>query len=156
MKIKIGTGVLSLALGIFYLINALGIKNASIGNAFAPKIFPIALGVLMIVFSTILIIRENKILEPINFAVFSKDKIDKNAKLIFLTALACIFYGMIFETLGYVLSTIVFLEIIITLFNGIKNFKINTIVAICFSGVIYFVFSNLLGIILPLMPILNI
>ncbi|MGB3368641.1 MAG: tripartite tricarboxylate transporter TctB family protein [Acidaminobacteraceae bacterium] len=156
MKIKIGTGTLSLALGVFYLINALGIKKASIGNAFAPKIFPIGLGILMILFSVILILKENKSLKPINFKAFSINSIDINSKLVVLTAITCIFYGLIFEKLGYVISTIVFLEIILTFFNGIKNFKTNTIVAVCFSVAIYFVFSNLLGIILPLMPILEI
>lgn len=152
MKFKLSTGVLSLVLGIAYFINALTIRKASIGNPMAPKVFPIVLGLLMIIFSLVLIFREVK--ENRNYKI--SGNLDKNGKMILYTSLSCILYALVFNKLGYVLSTVLFLEIILSLFNGVKNYKVNTMVSLAFSVVIYFVFSNLLGIILPTMPFLNI
>lgn len=156
MNFKNNTGFLSLLLGIFYLANALMIKKASIGNPLAPKVFPVALGILMVVFSVILIIRESKARKASGEKISFNFNFDQSSKQIAITSVACILYALIFNKLGFVISTVIFLEIILTLFNGMNKYKINTIVAMSFSIGIYFVFSSLLGIILPPMPFLNI
>jgi putative tricarboxylic transport membrane protein len=83
-------------------------------------------------------------------------KKENTNKMIVLTCLACIIYAILFNRIGYVLSTIVFLEAMLLLFNGKKKWKTNTIVAVVFSVFIYIVFSKLLGVILPVMPFIYI
>lgn len=156
MNFKKNTGYLSLILGVFYLANALMIKKASIGNPIAPKVFPVALGLMMVILSIVLIVKEGKEKKATGEKFSFDMKLDQSSKQIAITSAACIFYALIFNKLGFVISTVIFLEIILTLFNSIQKYKINTIVALSFSIGIYFVFSSLLGIILPPMPFLNI
>lgn len=73
------------------------------------------------------------------------------AKLITYTSIVSIIYALLFERIGYVLSTILFMGAILFVVNQ-KQWKTNLIVSITFSLVIYTVFSKFLGISLPIMP----
>ena len=81
-----------------------------------------------------------------------KFTIDSNLKKIGLTCLFSILYALLFDKLGYVISTILFLEGELILFNDLKKWKINTLVAVIFSLFIYILFSKLLGVYLPMTP----
>lgn len=151
MNLSLLSGALAFIVGIIYTIQAYLLPNATIGNPMAPKILPIGLGILMILFGVSLITQEVK-KSGFKFLDGKKAKIDENLKLILYTCAACILYAILFNRIGYVLSTIVFLEIILLLFNGKEKWKVNTLVSICFSTFIYVVFSKFLGIILPVMP----
>lgn len=144
-------GILATLVGFFYTIQTLLLPKASIGNPMAPKIFPLGVGLLMIFFGVTLLVKE---VRKSGFKVENNVK-SGNIKLITYISLTCILYGLIFRRLGYVISTIVFLEIILFLFNGKEKWKMNTIISVCFSLFIYVVFSRFLGITLPRMPFLN-
>lgn len=154
MNLSALAGIFATLIGIFYTIQSLMLPEASIGNPFAPKIFPIGVGLLMIFFGVVLSVKEIR-----KLGLRTKNSNDKanntNLKLIAYISLTCILYGLIFNRLGYVISTIVFLELILLLFNGKKNWKTNTIISVCFSVLIYIVFSKFLGVTLPAIPFLN-
>lgn len=153
MNLSLMTGLLSTVIGVFYTIQAFMIRNATIGNPMAPKVFPLALGILLIIFGLIQTVKESKGGFNLNLGAF---QFDRSTKMIITTCGASILYALTFNRLGYVLSTVLFLEIILTLFNGRENWKINTTVALVFSIFIFVVFNNLLGIMLPKIPIINI
>ena len=69
-----------------------------------------------------------------------------------LTAVCALIYAFLFDRLGYVLSTILFLEGLLILFNGFAKWKQNTIVAVIFSVVVYVLFFKLLNVYLPPFP----
>ena len=75
------------------------------------------------------------------------EKEKANSKLIAITTVACIAYGVIFNTLGFVISTFIFIEFMLYLTNKKEILK-NSIVSICFSIIIYILFLRFLGIIL--------
>lgn len=151
MNLSALAGIFATILGILYTIQALILPEAAIGNPLAPKIFPIGVGLLMTLFGVILSVKEIR-----KLGLRTKNSNDKgnneNLKLIVYISLTCILYGLIFNKLGYVISTIVFLELILLLFNGKKNWKTNTIISVCFSVFIYIVFSKFLGVTLPATP----
>lgn len=151
MNLSVLTGIITIAIGAVYTMTAFSIKNASIGDPFASKIMPIGLGVLMLIFGIALTLEEIKKggLIKTNQPLI-KDK--ETLKVVFLLSGACVIYAFIFQDAGYVISTIIFLEMIMTIFSGIKAWKLNTIVSVCFSVTVYIVFSKLLGITLPVMP----
>ena len=154
MNLSALAGILAAVLGSLYSIQALLLPNAALGNPLAPKIFPIGVGVLMVITGVVLAVRE--IRQTGLIVEGNKEKgNNETRKFIAYISLACILYGLTFNHIGYVLSTILFLEIILTLFNGKKNWKVNTIVSVCFSSFIYIVFTKLLGITLPVMPFIN-
>jgi putative tricarboxylic transport membrane protein len=147
-------GMLATLIGIIYTIQAMLLPEAAIGNPLAPKIFPIGVGVLMILLGVVLSLKEIK-KSGFKGKKSSQKHNNENIKLIIYISLTCILYGLIFNKLGYVISTIVFLEIILLLFNGKENWKTNTIISVCFSLFIYIVFSKFLGVTLPVMPFIN-
>lgn len=155
MNLSVLAGVFTTILGVFYTIQAVILPEASIGNPLAPKVFPLGVGILIIFFGVTLLVKEIK---KSGFKLtVSKNEADKgNVKLIAYISMICILYGLIFRRLGYVISTIIFLEIILFLFNGKEKWKINTIVAVSFSVLIYVVFSMFLGVTLPPIPFINV
>jgi putative tricarboxylic transport membrane protein len=61
---------------------------------------------------------------------------------------------LLLERAGYVIATFLFMGFILTITNG-KKWVQNIITALVFSVVVYYVFSYLLGVILPKTPFLN-
>jgi putative tricarboxylic transport membrane protein len=76
----------------------------------------------------------------------------ENVKQIGLTIVCAIIYALLFDRLGYVIATIIFLEGVLSIFNGYKNWKQNTIVAVVFSVVVYVLFFKILNVYLPPFP----
>lgn len=155
MNISVLTGIIATAIGALYTLTALSIKSAAIGDPMASKIMPLGLGILMTVFGIALTIIEYR---KAGF-IKSGQPLIKDKETVKVTAMlsgACILYAVIFQAAGYVISTIIFLELVMLVFSSPKDWKINTIVAVCFSVTVYVVFSKLLGITLPVMPFLYI
>jgi len=151
MNISLLSGILSLLIGLIYTVFALLLPDASIGRAAEPKFFPLALGIIMLLLSVALLYEELKKKKE-ETKVKSVFTLDSNLKKIGLTCLFSILYAILFDKLGYVISTVLFLEGELFLFNGFRKWKINTIVALVFSLFIYILFSKLLGVYLPMTP----
>ncbi len=152
MNISTLSGILSLLIGLIYTILALLLPDASIGRAAEPKFFPLSLGILMILLSAALLYDEMNKRKKEDKTQNVSFTLDSNLKKIGLTCLFSILYAILFDKLGYVISTILFLEGELFLFNGFKKWKINTMVVLIFSLFIYILFSKLLGVYLPMTP----
>jgi putative tricarboxylic transport membrane protein len=127
---------------------------ASIGNPSAPKIFPGMLGVLMVGLAIIVLVQEARAISAGDNQATSKEPgIDlENARQIGLTTVCGIIYAVLFDRVGYVIATIIFLEGVLSIFNGYKNWKQNTLVAVIFSVVVYVLFFKILNVYLPPFP----
>lgn len=154
MNLSALAGILGTLIGIIYTIQAYMLPQATVGNPLGPKVMPLGLGVLMILLGIILTIQEIKKEGFIKKG--SSSKKEDNVKLIVYTCGICILYALLFNRIGYVLATIIFLELVLFLFNGKEKWKSNTMIAICFSVTIYILFSKFLGITLPVMPFIYI
>jgi putative tricarboxylic transport membrane protein len=69
-----------------------------------------------------------------------------------LISVCAVIYALLFDRLGYVISTILFLEGVLAVFNGPKRWKQNSLVAVIFSVVVYVLFFKLLNVYLPPFP----
>ncbi len=153
VSLSILPSLLFLALGIIYTTATALLPDASVGRPFEPKIFPLMLGVLLIILSLSLLIKELiSLREKKSSGDAEPFYREPGFKKILLTCGFSVMYALLFDRLGYVLSTILFLELELMLFNSLKNWKINTIVSVVFSLFIYIVFSKVLGVYLPLTP----
>ncbi|GAK56607.1 hypothetical protein U27_03569 [Candidatus Vecturithrix granuli] len=145
-------GIFFLLIGVIYLIMAFQLADASIGSPHTPKIFPAGLGLLLIGLSLGLLAKEFRTsAQPAKTsgkASFGLEDVQK----IGLTAVFAFIYALLFDRLGYVISTILFLEALLFLFNGFAKWKQNTIVAVIFSIVVYVLFFKLLNVYLPPLP----
>ncbi len=152
MSLTIIPSLLCFVLGLVYTTATFMLPDASVGRAFEPKIFPMMLGIALIIMSLSLLVRELSALKGGK----NEEKIPLHKEpgfyKILLTCLFSAVYALIFDKVGYVISTVLFLEMELILFNGRQNWKVNTAVAVAFSLFIYIVFSKLLGVYLPLTP----
>lgn len=145
-------GIFFLLVGLIYLIMAFQLADASIGSPHTPKIFPVGLGVLLVGLSLGLLAKEFRVsTQPGNAA--GKVRLDpEDVQKIGLTAVCALVYALLFDRLGYIISTILFLEALLFLFNGFAKWKQNTLVAVIFSVVVYGLFFKLLNVYLPPLP----
>ncbi len=151
------TGLIATLIGIAYGWSAWTLPRASFGNPTGHLVYPVILGILMTVLGLALVIKELLAKGPKD----AKDsptigKMTRHGKEIGLAIGASIIYALLFEPLGYVLSTIVYLGAVLFLVNGRVKVARTVIVAVAFSIGVYILFSILLGIQLPRMPILDI
>ena len=149
MTINLVSSIITIAVGLTYMIMALNFPNATVGRPLEPKIFPVILGIAMTILGFALLIDEliknskSKEKETIKLSF------GNNGKKIAITVINAIAYALLFNILGYVLSTIIFLEVELLIFGGLKSWKVSTIVSVIFSIIAFLIFNTLLGLYLP-------
>lgn len=157
MTTTIISSIVTMAIGIAYTIITFKLPNATVGRPMEPKIFPCLLGIFMIVLSFTLFMQE----------IFKKYKNDSNRysrtnagfkigdseKKIAITIANGVLYAILFNLIGYVFSTIIFLEVELIIFGGFKSWKTSTFIAVIFSVIAFVIFNMLLGIYLPRSPL---
>lgn len=149
MTINLVSSIITIVIGLTYAIMAFNFPNATVGRPLEPKIFPVILGIAMTILGFALLIDEliknskSKDKETIKLSF------GNNGKKIAITVINAIAYALLFNILGYVLSTIIFLEVELLIFGGLKSWKISTIVSVIFSIIAFLIFNTLLGLYLP-------
>jgi putative tricarboxylic transport membrane protein len=146
------SGGVSLILGIVVTVIAINLPEASIGISYAPRVFPTGLGILMTLFSILQLIKEYIRVRGADEK--STAGTDPYLVSVLLTCVFGFLYAILFKRIGYVLSTFLFLELELWLFNGKSNWKVNTIVALAFSVGVYLLFAKAFGVYLPKIPYL--
>ena len=111
-----------------------------------PFIAFIILGVLLLIDDTVKNSKKEK-KETVQFSV------GNNGKKIAVTIVNAILYAVLFNIIGYVFATIIFLEIELLIFGGVKAWKVSTIAAVLFSVIAFLIFNVFLGIYLPRSPL---
>ncbi|ASV66862.1 tripartite tricarboxylate transporter TctB family protein [Cytobacillus sp. FSL W7-1323] len=146
--IKIGLPILMIAVSLVFLISSFQIPKATLGSANGPLYFPIGISALMLILSVIYLVNELRNIhekEEKLTDVFSKRAI----QLIVVTIILGIIYALTFETLGFLISTILFLGVLLFYLNGWRKWLVNVIVTVSFSFITWYGFSQLLGVSLP-------
>ena len=158
MTINLITGIASTVIGAAYSIMAILLPLAPFGEPARHKVFPYIIGAGLIVLGLAQILLELRKLPsvPAEKRVHLPKAISRHGREIASAVAASIVYAIIFEPLGYVISTILYLSVILFMINGKKNAVVNLIVAVVFSVGIYALFAYVLGIQLPPMPLLDI
>ncbi|BDH62855.1 hypothetical protein MTP04_29850 [Lysinibacillus sp. PLM2] len=134
-------------IGVVYLLMTISLPDARLGDADAPKYFPMMVAIFFIVMSIVYFIKEYlahyDVSEDIK-KVFKKDTLI----LIIATLVFSLIYTLIFERLGYLISTILFLGALLFLINKNKWIT-NILVSVLFSIGTWYVFTQLLAVSLP-------
>jgi len=144
------SGIISLIFGAVYLFMTLMLPAPAIGDHTGPKMFPILIGVMALVCGVSLVLSHVLSKGPKSDAL--SIKIGPNRVLygkIVLTVLLGILYGLILDSVGYVISTFLFMLLLIATINNMKRMVENLIVSLGFSLLTYTVFSILLKLSLP-------
>jgi len=137
-----------IVLGIIFLIGTINLPKANLGNPNGPIYFPMGISILLLIFGIIYFLQELKNLDKDNEKIrqlFS----GRVSKLIGWTVVFGVGYSLIFDMIGFLFSTILFLGALLFLINGVKKWKANIIVTLAFSYISWYSFSELLGVSLP-------
>ena len=138
-------GISFLLIGILFVVESQRISDSAYGSAVGPKVFPMWLGIILILLSARLIYETFKYKSEVT----GKEQLQyKKFLIIFVSALL---YAFLLEIIGYVLSTFLFL---LVAFQTMERGKIiySLAISVLFSVGIYYLFSELLGGSLPGLP----
>lgn len=149
MTINLVSSIITIAVGLTYMIMAFNFPDATVGRPMEPKIFPIMLGIALTILGLALLIQELMKIQKNKDKETIKLSFGNNGKKIAITVVNAIVYAILFNILGYVLSTIIFLEVELLIFGGLKSWKVSTIVSVLFSVIAFIIFNTLLGLYLP-------
>ena len=96
-------GCVFLVVGAFFAVGSMGISRSSYGSTVGPNVFPFGLGIILILLAMIVIYQAR------GYPDKAKEKRPPDYRRFGLLLLAIIVYVFVFESLGYVISTFLFL-----------------------------------------------
>lgn len=141
------TGVVSIALGIAYLVGTFKIPVMEAADEVGPRSFPFLIAATVILCGVWLLVKEFRNKERQSF---SFDFITERA--IWLRIVLCmaggIVYGLILDGLGYLLSTVLFMFFVCELIN-VGRHRQNLVIALSFSVFTFVAFALVLKLSMP-------
>ncbi|RFU68187.1 tripartite tricarboxylate transporter TctB family protein [Bacillus sp. V59.32b] len=139
--------VLFLAIGLLFIIGSRQIASSAYGSEVGPDIFPFFLGILLVLLSIRLFYETFRFQKQ---AGGPKEKLQYKPFLIIFTATLA--YILTLETIGYVITTFIYLFICFQTMERTKWIK-SLVIAASFSGIVYYLFVNILKGTLPGWPV---
>ncbi|WP_045522190.1 tripartite tricarboxylate transporter TctB family protein [Neobacillus niacini] len=146
LKFDYIASVLFLAVGVLFIIGSKHLESSSYGSAVGPDIFPLILGSGLVLLS-IRLLYETFITKN---QQGRKEKLQYKPFLIIFAA--TLVYILTLETIGYVITTFLFLFVCFQTMERSKMI-LSLIISACFSGLVYFLYVEVLKGTLPDWPI---
>ncbi|MFD0824921.1 tripartite tricarboxylate transporter TctB family protein [Neobacillus sp. M.A.Huq-85] len=139
--------VLFLVVGMLFCVGSKHIASSAYGSVVGPDIFPFVLGIALSLLSIRLFFET---VRGQGYKFGKKEKLDYKPFLIIFVA--TLIYILTLESIGYVITTFVFLFVC---FQAMERGKIikSLIISACFSGIVYFLFVEVLKGTLPGWPV---
>lgn len=145
------SGLLAVVLGASYLILTLRLPHQTMGDPLGPKVFPLIIGIATLILGIALLIRE-KLISNEKKEILQMKMTQSVKALIFRIGLTSIFgviYGFLLDPLGYLISTFIFMVLLMFVINKLERIMESLIVSVGFSIVTYVSFGMLLKLSLP-------
>ncbi|MED3690184.1 tripartite tricarboxylate transporter TctB family protein [Peribacillus butanolivorans] len=146
MKFDRFAAVVFLAVGVLFMIGSRNLSSSSYGSSVGPDIFPFVLGLVLAALSIRLFYEAYRSKRQES----SKEKLEYKPFIIIL--LSTLIYILTLETFGYVITTFLFLFVCFQTMERSK-WVTSLIISAGFSGIVYFLFVNVLKGTLPGWPI---
>jgi len=138
-------GIIFLLIGLLFVIESQRISESSYGSEVGPDIFPIGLGIILILLSARLLY------ETFRYEAGTKSEGPIKYKKFFIIFTSAVLYAALLEPLGYVITTFLFLVIAFQTMESGKWLQ-TLIIASVFSFGVYYLFAEFLGGSLPGFP----
>jgi putative tricarboxylic transport membrane protein len=135
-----------LIIGTVFMLESLRISKSAYGSNIGPNVFPFLLGLILALLSVKLF------LETLRYRTSYAPKRNVQYKTFLILLVSSILYALLLESVGYVITTFVFLVIG---FQTIEKGDIwkSILIAACFSFGVYFLYVKVLQGTLPSWPI---
>lgn len=136
-----------LLLGIGFITESTKLASSAYGSKVGPSIFPLGLGIILVVLSLLLLYETFKKKQKQT----GNEKQSLDYKRFFIITVSAVVYGLLLETLGYVISTFLFL---VVGFQALEKggWVKTVIISSALSGGIYYLFAEVLQGTLPGFP----
>ncbi|WP_411842720.1 tripartite tricarboxylate transporter TctB family protein [Salinicoccus sp. HZC-1] len=137
-----------LVISVIYLILTFNLPESKVGNPTAAMNYPLLIGFSLLGLSILYILSEVKDKKK----AFTAYKIFADKELtikVIIVLVLCLGYTFLFERIGFLISTVLFLTALLFLINGRRKWLLNIIVAVLFSAVSWYTFAELLSVSLP-------
>lgn len=137
-----------MVISVIYLILTFNLPEAKVGNPTAAMNYPLLIGFSLLGLSILYILSEIKDKKK----VFDAYKIFADKELttkVIIVLVLCLGYTFLFERVGFLISTVLFLAALLFLINGRRKWLMNIIVAVLFSFISWYTFAELLSVSLP-------
>ncbi|WP_462409392.1 tripartite tricarboxylate transporter TctB family protein [Neobacillus sp. Marseille-QA0830] len=138
--------VLFLAVGVLFIIGSRHIASSSYGSVVGPDIFPLMLGIILVLLSIRLF------WETFLYRGPQGERGTLQYKPFLIIFLATLIYVLTLETIGYVITTFLFLLVCFQTMERANVLK-SIIISALFSGVVYILYVEVLKGTLPSWPI---
>ncbi|PKL24613.1 MAG: tripartite tricarboxylate transporter TctB family protein [Spirochaetae bacterium HGW-Spirochaetae-3] len=137
--------VLFIAFGVFMFVVSTGIDPIvanDVGSGFVPRIIAGAIVALAVVLLVLSVLKKR---------VARTEKADEDLKGGVFTVLALAAYVFLFDRLGFLVSTALYLFVQMTILSNRENrkFKLFAVLALVVPALIYLIFTNLFDMALP-------
>jgi len=153
MNVSMIMSVVVTMIGFVYTLSTFLLPDARIGVANEPKIFPALLGVSLLVLGTFLVVQEIRLLAKNKDHQTKVSFIGEEQKNILFTMMNGFLYAVLFDRIGYIFATFIFLNIQLFIFRGKKTWKSTLLISMIFSVVAFVLFNTLMGVYLPKSPL---
>ncbi len=126
-------GCVFLVVGAFFAVGSLGISRSSYGSTVGPNVFPFGLGTILMLLALIVIFQARR------YPDTAAGKGTRDYKRLGLLFLATIVYVFVFESLGYVISTFLYLTLVFQVMERNRLF-VSIGISAFFSCFVYYVY----------------
>ena len=126
-------GGVFLVVGMFFIVGSRSITQSSYGSKVGPNVFPFGLGLILVLLSLIVIYQARR------HAGTAIEKGVRDYKRFGLLLLTTIVYVFVFESLGYVISTFLYLVILFQVMAR-KRLFVSILISAIFSCSVYYVY----------------
>lgn len=140
------SSILYLIIGLFFVLESRKISESAYGSNVGPNIFPLMLGILLILLSIRLFYETFKYLDH------KKGKEVLDYKRFFIILSSALLYAFFIETLGFILTTFFFLLVSFQVMEKGGLWK-SLIISASFSLCVYYLFVEVLEGSLPGFPV---
>ncbi|GAA4702006.1 tripartite tricarboxylate transporter TctB family protein [Brevibacillus fulvus] len=131
--------------GAFFVNGSRQIATSAYGSEVGPNIFPLFLGIILILLSIRLFY------ETFSYKQTQQEKTAVNIKGFVIMLVATFLYAILLEPIGYVISTFLFLTLGFKVM-GNKSWWKTLLIALAFSVIVYVVYVKILEGTLPGLP----
>lgn len=137
----------TLAVSVGYLVTALSLGAPIADNGLTPAFFPILVGCAAIVFCSILIVQALRV--PPETVPQTETADEARSYTHVWVVVAIFFYIVAFRSLGYFLSSGLFVFALILLFSKFEKLVLKAVISAAIVGVAFVMFQQLFGVRLP-------
>jgi len=151
------TGLFSITFGLAYGGYAYSLPQPMFGNPLEAIFLPLTVSAIAIFIGILLILTGGitPSITAIKALLNESPQRKEDRRKIAITCVICIFYAMLFEHVGYVISTSLFMFSTLTVTCGKGFWKKSALISIIFAGGIFITFNELLSVNLPPFPFFN-